>query len=123
MKTLRGCLHDHVSSFLADWSLPRQMAGQSVMAEAAQSRSSRALRPRQTCAELDRRQLALINSVLSVVMGGEFPLRAVPLARNQMGTEVLNGMINVEETLPRQVDEGSPSGIAQAEVPNQGRLM
>ena len=46
MRTLRRRLSEQLSGFLADWSLPRQLEGQSVMAEAAQSRASRALRPR-----------------------------------------------------------------------------
>src|SRR3954447_11588760 len=46
MKTLRRRLSDQVAGFLTDWSLPRQMAGESVMAEAAQSSQSRTLRPR-----------------------------------------------------------------------------
>ena len=46
MKRLRRRLRDRAAGFVADWSIPRQLAGQSVMAEAAQSRQSRTLRPR-----------------------------------------------------------------------------
>jgi len=46
MKTLRRRLSEEISGFLTDWSLPRQMAGQSVMAEAAQSSQSCTLCPR-----------------------------------------------------------------------------
>ncbi|MEA2739476.1 MAG: formate dehydrogenase major subunit [Acetobacteraceae bacterium] len=46
MKTLRQTLSDTVSGFLADWSLPRQIAGLSAMSKAAESATSRTLRPR-----------------------------------------------------------------------------
>ncbi len=46
MKKLRRRVSDRVSGFLADWSLPRQMLGESVMAEAARSSLSASLRPR-----------------------------------------------------------------------------
>jgi len=46
MKRLRRRWRDRVQGFMADWSLPRQLAGQSVMAEAAKSMQSRTLRPR-----------------------------------------------------------------------------
>ena len=46
MKRLRRRLRDRVAGFTADWSIPRQLAGQSVMAEAAKSAQSRTLRPR-----------------------------------------------------------------------------
>ena len=46
MKRIRRRLRDRVAGFIDDWSLPRQLAGQSVMAEAASSRTSRTLRPR-----------------------------------------------------------------------------
>ncbi len=46
MKRVRRRLRDRASGFLADWSLPRQLAGASVMAGAAQSSQSRTLRPR-----------------------------------------------------------------------------
>ena len=46
MKRIRRHLRDRVAGFVEDWSLPRQLAGQSVMAEAASSRTSRTLRPR-----------------------------------------------------------------------------
>jgi len=46
MKKIRRDLAGRVSGFLRDWSLPRQLAGQSVMSEAAKSHTSRALRPR-----------------------------------------------------------------------------
>ncbi len=43
---LRQALGARVASFVKDWSLPRQLAGQSVMGEAAQSTTSKTLRPR-----------------------------------------------------------------------------
>jgi formate dehydrogenase major subunit len=43
---LRRSLVDRASGFLKDWSIPRQLAGQSPYAEAAQSEQSRRLRPR-----------------------------------------------------------------------------
>src|ERR1700750_121822 len=46
VKRIRRSLRDRVAGFVEDWSLPRQLAGQSVMADAASSRTSRALRPR-----------------------------------------------------------------------------
>jgi formate dehydrogenase major subunit len=46
MKRIRRRLRDRVAGFIDDWSLPRQLAGQSVMAEAARSHTSRTLRPR-----------------------------------------------------------------------------
>jgi formate dehydrogenase major subunit len=46
VKKLRRRVSDRVSGFLADWSLPRQMLGESVMAEAARSSLSASLRPR-----------------------------------------------------------------------------
>jgi formate dehydrogenase major subunit len=46
MKRLRRRLRDRVAGFAAEWSVPRQLAGQSVMAEAAKSAQSRTLRPR-----------------------------------------------------------------------------
>jgi formate dehydrogenase major subunit len=46
MKRIRRRLRDRVAGFIDDWSLPRQLAGQSVMAEAATSHTSRTLRPR-----------------------------------------------------------------------------
>ena len=46
MKKLRRRVTDRVAGFVADWSIPRQLAGQSVMAEAARSTLSRHLRPR-----------------------------------------------------------------------------
>ena len=45
-KKLRRTLGERAKSFLNDWSLPRQFAGQSVMAEAAKSVGSEQLRPR-----------------------------------------------------------------------------
>lgn len=45
-KKLRRTLSERASLFLKDWSLPRQLAGQSVMAEAAKSTTSKNLRPR-----------------------------------------------------------------------------
>lgn len=46
MKTIRRGLGAHVRGFLRDWSLPRQLAGESVMSKAAESEASRTLRPR-----------------------------------------------------------------------------
>ena len=46
MRKLRRRVRDRVEGFLTDWSIPRQIAGQSVMAEAARSSQSRSLRPR-----------------------------------------------------------------------------
>lgn len=46
MKRLRKQLKARATEFLRDWSLPRQAAGESVMAEAAKSHLSRTLRPR-----------------------------------------------------------------------------
>ena len=45
-KVLRQALSARVSSFLKDWSLPRQLAGQNVNAEASKSTTSKELRPR-----------------------------------------------------------------------------
>ena len=46
MATIRRRLTERVAGFVRDWSLPRQLAGQSVMAEAARSTTSTHLRPR-----------------------------------------------------------------------------
>jgi formate dehydrogenase major subunit len=46
MKRVRRRLRDRIAAFAADWSIPRQLAGESVMAEAAKSSQSRKLRPR-----------------------------------------------------------------------------
>ena len=46
MKRLRRRLSDRLAGFTADWSIPRQIAGQSVMSKAAESTQSRTLRPR-----------------------------------------------------------------------------
>lgn len=43
---IRNALKDRAASFLKDWSLPRQLAGENVMAEAAKSTASETLRPR-----------------------------------------------------------------------------
>ncbi len=45
-RKLRKSVTERVTEFLTDWSVPRQLAGQSVMAEAAKSRLSAGLRPR-----------------------------------------------------------------------------
>ena len=45
-KTLRRTLGERASAFIKDWSLPRQLAGQDVMSEAAKSTASAQLRPR-----------------------------------------------------------------------------
>lgn len=46
MRKLRRSVRDRVTGFLADWSIPRQLSGQSVMSKAAESHGSRTLRPR-----------------------------------------------------------------------------
>ncbi len=46
MKNLKQSLSNRVAGFVRDWSLPRQLAGQSVMSKAAESDASRSLRPR-----------------------------------------------------------------------------
>ena len=46
MKKLRRSVADRARNFVADWSLPRQLAGASVMGKAAESATSRGLRPR-----------------------------------------------------------------------------
>ncbi len=46
MKRVRRRLRDRIAGFAADWTIPRQLAGQSVMSEAAKSTQSRTLRPR-----------------------------------------------------------------------------
>ncbi len=46
MKTLRRGITDRARGFFADWSLPRQFAGQSLRDKAAESEASRGLRPR-----------------------------------------------------------------------------
>ncbi len=46
MGILRRSLSDRISGFMADWSLPRQLAGQDPLRKAAESATSRALRPR-----------------------------------------------------------------------------
>ncbi len=46
MKKLRHRVTDRVTGFLQDWSLPRQLAGESVKGEAAKSTASKTLRPR-----------------------------------------------------------------------------
>ena len=46
MRKLRRSVGDRVTGFIKDWSLPRQLAGQSVMGKAAESTASRELRPR-----------------------------------------------------------------------------
>jgi formate dehydrogenase major subunit len=46
MKKIRRSITQRLSGFVQDWSLPRQLAGQSVMGEAAKSALSKTLRPR-----------------------------------------------------------------------------
>ena len=46
MRKLRRSLVGRLSGFLEDWSIPRQLAGESPYAEAARSTQSRSLRPR-----------------------------------------------------------------------------
>ncbi len=45
-RNLRQGIAGHVAGFVHDWSLPRQLAGQSVQSKAAESELSRSLRPR-----------------------------------------------------------------------------
>ena len=45
-RKIRRSLSDRASGFLRDWSIPRQVAGESVMAAAAKSTTSKTLRPR-----------------------------------------------------------------------------
>ena len=45
-KMVRRGISDRVSGFLRDWSIPRQLAGQSLRGKAAESEQSRTLRPR-----------------------------------------------------------------------------
>jgi formate dehydrogenase major subunit len=45
-KKLRRGVSDRISGFVRDWSIPRQMAGQSATSKAAESTASRELRPR-----------------------------------------------------------------------------
>ena len=45
-KTLRRTFGERVAAFVTDWSLPRQLAGESVMGAAAKSTASKDLRPR-----------------------------------------------------------------------------
>ena len=45
-KKLRQSLGDKARRFMDDFSLPKQLAGQNVMAEAAKSTTSKTLRPR-----------------------------------------------------------------------------
>jgi formate dehydrogenase major subunit len=46
MKKIRQGLASDVTSFIKDWSLPRQFAGEDPLAKAAQSTASKTLRPR-----------------------------------------------------------------------------
>ncbi|MBV8398770.1 MAG: hypothetical protein JOZ58_14175 [Acetobacteraceae bacterium] len=46
MKKMRLSVRERATEFLRDWSLPRQLAGQSPMSEAAKSSLSKSLRPR-----------------------------------------------------------------------------
>jgi formate dehydrogenase major subunit len=46
MKKLRRGIAARAAGFVTDWSIPRQLAGQSVMSKAAESAQSRSLRPR-----------------------------------------------------------------------------
>lgn len=46
MKRLSKSAGSRIRGFLRDWSLPRQFAGESVMSKAAESETSRTLRPR-----------------------------------------------------------------------------
>ena len=46
MKTVRRGMADRARGFIKDWSIPRQLAGQSLRDKAAESEASRTLRPR-----------------------------------------------------------------------------
>lgn len=46
MAKIRRRVTDRINGFVRDWTLPRQLAGESVMGEGAQSDLSRKLRPR-----------------------------------------------------------------------------
>ncbi len=46
MSKIRRSVSQRVAGFLQDWSLPRQIAGESVKSEAAKSTASKQLRPR-----------------------------------------------------------------------------
>ena len=46
MPTIRRTPSGRIAGFFRDWSLPRQVAGQSVMSDAARSATSETLRPR-----------------------------------------------------------------------------
>ena len=46
MSKLKKDAGSRIAGFLRDWSIPRQFAGESVMAKAAESEASRTLRPR-----------------------------------------------------------------------------
>jgi formate dehydrogenase major subunit len=46
MTKIRRSVTDRVAGFVHDWTLPRQMRGEDVMAEAAKSTLSKNLRPR-----------------------------------------------------------------------------
>jgi hypothetical protein len=52
-------------------------------------RDSQIVRWRHTHAEPDRQRLASINSVLSVVIGGHFPLGGIPWPQIEKAREVL----------------------------------
>ena len=52
-------------------------------------RDSQIARWRHSNAEPDRQRLALINSVLSVVIGGHFPLGGIPWPQIEKAREVL----------------------------------
>jgi formate dehydrogenase major subunit len=46
MKRIRKSTGERAEEFLRDWGIPRQLAGQSVMSQAARSKASTLLRPR-----------------------------------------------------------------------------
>jgi formate dehydrogenase major subunit len=46
MRKLRRSIGERIAGFARDWSLPRQLAGQDPLRDAAQSTASRTLRPR-----------------------------------------------------------------------------
>lgn len=46
MPKLRRTVHDRIQAFVKDWSIPRQLAGESSKSKAAESSLSRSLRPR-----------------------------------------------------------------------------
>ena len=67
-KKVRRGIADRASGFLRDWSIPRQLAGQSLRGKAAETEQSRTLRPRLDQADT-RPSLAFPNARLSKPSG------------------------------------------------------